>query len=299
MAQPTVSIVLPVYNAGSVLPQALASISFQTLRDWELILIDDGSTDGCLSGYEPADDRIKLIQDGRNLGLASRLNEGIDRARGRYVARMDADDVAYPERLETQTNFLEEHPEIDLVAARTLLFREDGRAIGLSPFRRTHGEICAAPGRGFFLPHPTGMGKTEWFRRHHYHLPEFVRAEDQELLLRTYNTSRFACLPEVLLGYRKTNVPLGKILTARKSLALAQWSVNLRQRRPTHAVLGFLLAWVKALIDAAVAAAGGGRLFVTRMARRVPPEEVARWGKLWSEIQRSTEPSRSRIQSTA
>lgn len=297
MARPTVSIVLPVYNGGSVLQQALASLSHQTFRDWELILIDDGSTDGCLSGFTPADGRIILIQDGGNRGLAARLNQGIDLARGKYLARMDQDDIAYPERLEAQVNFLEKHPEVDLVAARTLLFREDGSVIGLSPLRRTHAEICATPWRGFFLAHPTWMGKTEWFRRHRYHLPEFVRAEDQELLLRTYSTSRLACLPEVLLAYRKTQVPLGKILTARKSLALAQWSVNIRQRRPAHAALGFLLALGKAVIDTGVAAVGGGRLFVTRMARGAPPEEVARWGRLWSEIQRSTGPSYSRVQS--
>lgn len=125
MTRPTVSIVLPVYNAGSVLQQALLSLSHQTFRDWELILIDDGSTDGCLSGFRPADGRIILIQDGANRGLAARLNEGIDHARGKYLARMDQDDIAYPERLEAQVNFLGKHPEIDLVAARTLLFREE------------------------------------------------------------------------------------------------------------------------------------------------------------------------------
>jgi glycosyltransferase involved in cell wall biosynthesis len=281
-----VSVVLPVYNAGTFLQQALYSIFNQTLRDWELILIDDGSTDGCLSEHDLSDERIRLVRDGVNRGLAARLNEGIDLARGKYLARMDADDVAYPERLEVQANFLTEHPDIDLVAARTLLFREDGIAIGLSPLRTTHEEICAAPWRGFFLAHPTWMGKTEWFRRHRYRLPEFVRCEDQELLLRTYGTSRFACLPDVLLGYRTASLPLGKVLTARKNLALAQWSVNLKLRRPLHATLGFLVALAKALIDSAVAAAGGERLFVSRMARSAPQGEIDRWRRVWGEIRR-------------
>jgi len=68
---PLVSVVLPVYNAGPTLPRALASIQLQTFRDWELIVIDDGSTDDCMAGFRASDDRIRVVQDGRNLGLAA------------------------------------------------------------------------------------------------------------------------------------------------------------------------------------------------------------------------------------
>lgn len=283
---PVVSIVLPVYNAGALLSQALASIFRQSFQQWELILIDDGSTDGCMAGFSVSDARVRVVHDGRNEGLAARLNQGIDLARGRYLARMDQDDVAYPERLEVQVKFLEEHPDIDLVAARTLLFWNDGSVIGLSPLRQTHDEICAAPWRGFFLPHPTWMGRIEWFRRHRYRIPEKVRSEDQDLLLRSYRTSRFACLPQVLLGYRQVGLPLKKVLTSRKHLALAQWSVNIEQGHPGHAILGFLAYALKALVDAALAAAGAQRLFVTRQARPAPREEIDRWRKVWKESMR-------------
>jgi len=286
--QPTVSVVLPVYNAGAALPYAVASILRQTLMDWELIVIDDGSTDGCVATVNPRADRIRMIRDGRNLGLAARLNQGIDLARGKYLARMDSDDIAYPERLETQVAFLKTHPDIDLVASRMLLFRDDGQVIGLSPFRGTHAEICAMPWRGFFLAHPTWMGKTEWFRCHRYHLPQFERAEDQELLLRTYRSSRFACLPQVLLGYRKSGLSLEKILTARRSLARAQWSVNLHQGHLGQAVLGFSVCVAKAVMDIAISAVGGEHLFVARMARSAPAEAVERWMKVWSESQSLT-----------
>lgn len=286
-ATPIVSVVLPVYNAGMTLPAALASIDRQSFREWELILIDDGSTDGCLADFRAVDERVRLVQDGVNLGLAARLNQGIDLARGKYLARMDQDDVAYPGRLEAQARFLETHPDIDLVATRALLFRNDGSVIGLSLFRRTHEEICASPWRGFFLPHPTWMGRTDWFRRHRYRMPEVVRGEDQELLLRSYAASRFACLPEVLLGYRQPGLSLKKLLTARKNLALAQWSVNLQQGRPGQAILGFAAFMLKALADIAVAAVGARHLYVTRQARSVPPEEADRWRKLWGELQES------------
>lgn len=282
---PIVSIVLPVYNAGTALPLALASIYRQTFSEWELILLDDGSTDQCMAGFRSSDTRVRVVQDGRNLGLAARLNQGIDLARGKYLARMDQDDIAYPMRLETQVQFLEAHPDVDLTATRTLLFRDDGSAIGLSTFRQTHDEICAQPWRGFFLPHPTWMGKLAWFRRHRYRIPEIVRGEDQDLLLRSFRSSRFACLPEVLLGYRQPGLALRKVLMARRNLALAQWSVNLEQGHPGHAILGFLAYAFKALADAALAAMGAQYVFVERQARNAPQEEIDRWQKLWDELQ--------------
>ncbi len=282
---PVVSIVLPVYNAGAHLSKALASIARQTFREWELILIDDGSTDGCMAGFSAPDARVRVVLDGKNEGLAARLNQGIDLARGRYLARMDPDDIAYPGRLQAQVKFLAEHPDIDLVATRALLFRDEGSVIGLSHFRQTHEEICAAPWRGFFLPHPTWMGKIEWFRRFRYHLPEIVRAEDQELLLRSYRTSRFACLPEVLLGYRQPGLRLNKVLTARKHLALVQWTVNREQGHPGHAILGFLAYALKALVDTALGAVGAQHLFVGRQALAAPQEEIDRWRKIWQELQ--------------
>jgi len=300
MSAPIVSIVLPVYNGGTALAMALASIGRQTFREWELILIDDGSTDGCMAGFSSSDSRVRVVQDGRNLGLATRLNQGIDLARGRYLARMDHDDIAYPGRLEAQVRFLEEHPDVNLAATRALIFRDDGSVVGLFPFRRTHAEICATPWRGFYFPHPTWMGRIEWFRQHRYRIPEIVRAEDQDLLLRSYSSSRFACLPEVLLGYRQTGLSLRKVLTARKHLALTQWSVNLQQGRPVLAVLGFLAFSIKALADAAIGVAGARHLFVTRLARDAPQDEIDRWKKVWEEIRQSLEgaPSSSRAART-
>src|SRR5713226_5627186 len=134
---PLVSVVLPVYNAGLTLPQALASIKLQTFREWELIFIDDGSTNGCMGGFSPSDDRIRVVQDGRNLGLAARLNQGIDLARGKYLARMDQDDVAYPTRLERQVEFLDRNSSVDLAGTKAIVFRDEGLPAGLFPFRAT------------------------------------------------------------------------------------------------------------------------------------------------------------------
>jgi len=248
-SSPLVTVVLPVYNGGAALRMAVASICLQTLREWELILIDDGSTDDCLGGLDFADGRIRIIRDGKNLGLAARLNQGIDLAKGRFFARMDQDDVAYPARLERQVKFLNRHPDIDVVGARAIAFRNEGIPVGLLPFRATHDGICAQPWNGFYLPHPTWMGRIDWFRRHRYAMPELVRAEDQDLLLRTYDSSRFACIDEVLLGYKKELMPLGKLWTARVNVARSQLRRHIAKGRWMYAALGCSASLAKGVFD--------------------------------------------------
>ena len=119
MKYPRVSILLPFFNAEQTLGPAIRSIIQQSYPHWELILIDDGSTDHSLEKAKRFDDsRIKIVADGRNLKLPRRLNQGVKISRGRYIARMDADDVTYPDRIETQLQFLERNPQIDVVASR-------------------------------------------------------------------------------------------------------------------------------------------------------------------------------------
>ena len=204
MSSPQVTVVLPVYNGGATLAVALRSVLAQTFEDYELLVLDDGSTDNSLRVARSFSDcRLHVLSDGMRHGLAARLNQGVDFARGRYIARMDQDDICFPERLARQFDFLENHSEIDLLGCRAVVFRNAREIIGLVPFRRTHEEICTDPWRGLYLVHPSWMGRADWFRRHRYRIPEVVLAEDQELLLRAYRESRFACLDEVLLAYRK------------------------------------------------------------------------------------------------
>lgn len=201
--EPLVTIAMPIYNAGSYLRPAVVSILQQTFSDWELIIIDDGSSDGAAGGIRDiCDSRIRVLRDGSNRGLAARLNEAIDLARGRYFARMDQDDISYPERLARQVTLLEQSQEIDLVAVRCAAINVDDELVGALPFALTHEEICAAPWKGFYLAHPTWMGRTGWFRQHRYATPGPYFCEDQELLLRSYRKSRFATIPEILFAYR-------------------------------------------------------------------------------------------------
>jgi glycosyltransferase involved in cell wall biosynthesis len=211
VADPLVTVAMSVYNAAATVELALRSILYQTFSDWELIVIDDGSTDRTREIIcRMKDPRIRFIQEpSGNLGLAVRLNQCVRLARGRYLARMDADDVAYPQRLAQQVGFLQQHPEIDLLGTGAVVFKRDGEVLGLYPTACKHADICRSPWWGFPLAHPTWMGKRMWFVTHPYREARTL-CEDQELLLRTFSESRFAALEEVLLGYRMDEVSAKK-----------------------------------------------------------------------------------------
>ena len=200
------------HNASGTIGLALRSILTQTYQNWEFIVVDDGSTDRTAESLSHVkDSRIRFIQEpSGNRGLAARLNQCVRLARGQYVARMDADDVAYPERLERQVQFLEMHRDIDLLGTGAVIFKGEGEIIGCYPTARSHEAICRRPWWGFPLAHPTWMGKRTWFLAHPYS-DEDTRCEDQALLLRSFSHSRFAALEEVLLGYRVAEIAAGKL----------------------------------------------------------------------------------------
>jgi len=209
-ARALVSIALSMRNSEATIVPAIRSLLTQSFRDWELLVLDDGSSDRSVElARDCADERVQVHRDGQHLGLAARLNQAIDLARGRYFARMDADDIAYPQRLERQVTWLQAHTDIDLLGAGMMVFEGEGTPIGVFPARATHAEICARPASGFYLPHPTWIGKLEWFKRWRYD-PGWLGAEDQDLLLRSFSASRFAAIPEPLLGYRQNVLSLRK-----------------------------------------------------------------------------------------
>lgn len=274
-AAPAVSVLLPVRDGGGAFARALDSVLAQTLGDFELLVLDDGSRDGTAALARGCGDaRVRLVSDGRRLGLAARLNQGIDLARGRYLARMDADDLCFTSRLERQAAFLDVHPEVDLVGCRAIVFREGGEVVGLLPFDATHEAICAAPWRWLRLPHPTWMGRIEWFRRHRYREPEVRRAEDQELLLRASPKSRYACLDEVLLGYRQGPFDLGRTWTARRGLLAAQLGIFASRGQWHYAGLALGATALKVAVDLVAALPGCERAFFARMSEPAPAPAV-------------------------
>ncbi len=222
---PLVSVAMPVYNAGDYLRKAVLSILNQTFTHWELLIIDDGSTDLALQTIKDfVDPRIRIFHDGTNRGLAARLNEAMYLARGQFFARMDQDDVSYPSRFARQLQALQQNPRLDVVAARAITIDENDAMTGLFPYAISHREIGARPWRGFYFPHPTWMGKIEWFRKHRYAVPAPYFCEDQELLLRTYPESQFATVNEILFGYRvRSQVDFRKLQKTRLAVFKIQW----------------------------------------------------------------------------
>ena len=211
MTNPVITIAMPFYNSAATLELCIRSLLNQSYGDFELLLCDDGSDDQGLAIAHSFDDpRVICWSDGRRLRLAARLNECIDRARGSYLARMDADDIAYPDRFARQLAFLGAHTEVDLCSAGAMVFGKHGRPLWRFSPAQEHAGITRSPFRGIPLWHPLWMGHIEWFRRWRYEETAW-QAQDQELLLRSYRLSRFANLPQVLLGYRRERVTLKKL----------------------------------------------------------------------------------------
>ncbi|APW36992.1 hypothetical protein RD110_07080 [Rhodoferax koreense] len=217
---PLVSVVMPVRNGGAHLKSAVLSVVCQTFRDWEMLVIDDGSSDSAVEQIVAMQDpRIRVIRHGLSCGIAVRLNEGIAISRGRYVARMDADDIAFPTRFTKQLELLSHDERLDLVGVAIAAIDDNDKLVGIPPCEFEHEKICARPWRGFHLAHPGWMGRTSWFRANLYREPAPYACEDQELLLRTYTHSRFACVPEILLGYRlRHHVDWSKLARTRRAV---------------------------------------------------------------------------------
>jgi glycosyltransferase involved in cell wall biosynthesis len=286
---PLVSIGMPIFNCEKTLAVAVRSILNQTYSSWELLLMEDGSRDRTLEVAQSfSDPRIFVFRDHTHKGLVPRLNQAVAMSRGKYFARMDADDVAYPERLERQTKYLEWHSDIDLLGCGILVFRNNGIALGVRPIAENHAEICRRPWAGFRLPHPTWMGRMEWFRSHPY-VANAVRAEDQELLLRTYSTSCFFCLPEILQGYREDPLVLRNILHSRYSFTIAVLRDFFERKQYCTAIGGALGQCAKAFVDVFAISTGFNHQILRHRARPMTTEITECWSDVWERVQDHTE----------
>lgn len=248
---PVVTVAMSVLNGGDYLQLAVQSIIEQTFQDWELLILDDGSTDGAIDRWmSEADPRIIVIRDGQNRGLSARLNQAIDMARGRYLARMDHDDLSHPNRLAEQVAFLEKHPYVDLVATKCVTINELHQPLGTLPFASNHKDICARPWMGFPMPHPSWLGRVSWFRRHYYPDPAPYCCEDNELLLRAHEISRYHAIETALLAYRvRSHSPWHKMWRTRKAMLAEQINYFAGKRQFGFAVLSCAATLLRVMRD--------------------------------------------------
>lgn len=203
---PKISIIIPCYNAETYLVDAINSILNQTYKNLEIICIDDGSTDNTseiLKSFLQVDERIKVYKNEKNLKLIQTLNKGIDIASGEYIARMDADDIAYPEKFEKQIRYLIDN-NLQLCGTYTyFLFSNNNRkkhktrAIHNNSIKLT--SLFDSP-----LIHPTVLGESFVFKQNKYiDSPKNYLIEDFELWQRMLNQNiRIGVLPEFLFEYR-------------------------------------------------------------------------------------------------
>ncbi len=284
MMGPLLTIGLPFYNAALHLEDALRSLFAQTFTDWELLLVDDGSTDSSLAvARSLADPSVRVLSDGEHRGLAARLNQIVAAARGRFVARMDADDLIHPQRFEMQVALLTRKPEIDAAGCSLVVFNRGRGATGWRALPKEHTAICAHPLYGFRLVHATVVARAEWLRRFPYN-PENHYCEDFELWLSCYRRSRFANLAEALYYYREyESFGLAKYARAKSNLVRFLW-----QRRGefgtgrTAAVCLRHAACIPAYALAEVT--GLRRALLRRRSLKVEPALRAEFEQAWEKI---------------
>ena len=201
MNVPLVTIAIPIYNAEKYLRDAIQSCINQTYQNWELLLMCDGSTDSSTSiATEIAknDDRIKVVNDCTNKGMVYRMNQSIMMAKGKYYARMDADDIMAINRIEEEVAYMENHPEVDVVGSSMMIIDGDNRIVG-----------CCLKKDGEFFVHPSVMGKVNWFRTNNYD-EIALRTEDSDLWNRTASFSVFRNIEKPLIFYRSLGMPSTK-----------------------------------------------------------------------------------------
>lgn len=200
---------MPIYNAQDYLTQSIKSIQSQTIKNWELIAVNDGSTDNSLQILKKiakTDSRIKIFSFPNNLGIAHALNFALTKSSSHFIARMDADDVAFKNRLQLQYRYLTTHPQTVLVGAQCQLINHKGETIGLKKFPIQHNQIYQLALLRTPLQHPVVMinrsllpTNFKWYDQNH------VPAEDLDLFFRLFQIGQVTNLPHTLLKYRQVN----------------------------------------------------------------------------------------------
>lgn len=209
MSVPRVSVIMPMYNSGQYVQAAIRSVLSQRVESFEVIAVDDGSSDDTVQRAQCLqDDRVRVVQLGSNQGIAAALNVAMEHARGSYLARMDADDLCVAGRLHTQVRFLERNPQLG--ACGTFLRTFGGRHCRIWRYPVTPGDIRAS--LPFFCPlaHPTVMFRADALRTHNLRYAHVPNAEDYDLWRRLTALVPVATIPRALLLRREHDLQVGR-----------------------------------------------------------------------------------------
>jgi len=206
---PFISIVVPVKNSSLFLEECLDSLKKQTYKNWELIAVDNNSTDiswEILKKFAKKDKRIKVYQVKKSDGVSATVNFAISKAKGDLIARMDADDVAFPNRLEKQSKFLQRHPKVVSVGGQCTLIDEEGKKIGTKNFPTDFDSIKKMIFWQIPLQQPTIMiNKALLPNRFPWYDESFEVAEEIDLLFKLFSLGEVRNLKDYVLKYRIHN----------------------------------------------------------------------------------------------
>lgn len=204
---PLVSILMTSYNAEKFVSQSIDSILGQTYKNFELIVVDDGSKDRTyeiLKNYEAKDERVRVFRLNSNRGPSSASERGLKETRGKLVARMDADDIAFPDRIEKQVRFFCQNPDVVIVGGQCILINEESKVIGQKQFPLKSKEIYKSLFNINPIQHPTCMFNRDLVPKNHvYYHNHGILAHDLELIYKLSRYGTLANLPDVVLYYRQ------------------------------------------------------------------------------------------------
>ena len=202
--QPSVSVLMPAYNAEKYLKKSIDSLLCSDLGDFELIIVDDCSTDNTVriaESYAKNDFRIKVIKNSKNQGVSASLNIGLETAKGKYITRLDSDDVMYPNRLLRQYLFLEEK-NYSFCATNINLVRENGHILASKTYHKTFAPIRFLAVFTNPVPNATIMYHADIIKKHHLRFDNHTVAEDYHFLLEYLNYGDGTMIDEGLYNYR-------------------------------------------------------------------------------------------------
>lgn len=218
---PAISVLVSVYNADKYVSYAIESILNQTFTDFEIIIVDDCSSDASwdiCQKYAQQDNRIIAIRNKVNLGGCETLNVGLKLVKGKYVARQDNDDWSYPDRLAKQFTYMEAHPAVGIVGGSMEIIDEDEKVTGKRTYNSTDHAIRKKIFRYSPFSHPLVMFRKSILDTVGYYNCTCAPADDYDLYFRIGEVSEFANLDDILLKYRVVSTSLTNTRTKKMEL---------------------------------------------------------------------------------